>query len=434
MRGVGVRPSASLALAFLLALPGAALAGLPPGVPPDGPAGPWTSLLDVEAGRVSVGTPVTIDAATVESVDCPSCDSATVAASFVLKDANGTALRVEVTHSWQPTFNVKKQNFVPQVGMTVVVQGAVARDAAGWLVEAKRWAERDHAAPTGVLASDVARGDLPTGAYVWLAPSRVLDVGWWNDGDRSFDLVDPGGNGSVFVHAELPPPFQAGLHVPHAGDVVTPFGMVRFDPDHGWWEIHPVRCWTRSECAPLAASYVENGPPAGTPRVGRYVEGTPPASANATEEPPAVAFENVTLAASWVSVRVATTTLVRSVEASVDDGAWTPLDPAGAAWRGSLSLVVGDVVRFRATMHDGAGATSAPYRYDGPGAPVALPEPAEPDGLGGTALGGSATGGTAPAESSGPLAPAGPPREAPGVSFAWFALAAAFAVSLRHRR
>jgi hypothetical protein len=264
------------AFALLLVLGAAALAEAttpPAGIPPDGPAGPVEPLGAILAGHVAAGTMVTTETVTVTRVSCPSCDDATVAADFWVSDASGASLWVHVPNTWQETWNVKKQNFVPDAGASVVVQGAVGNVNGQWMITMKRFGLQGTPGAT-VHAYDVAAGKYPSGTYVWIAPAQVLNRGHWPDGDYSFDLRDPAGGG--LVHVELSPPYWGQLHVPNMGDVVTPYGQVRFDPDHGWWEIHPVRCWSPSECVPLAASYVRNGPPPGTPPdPGDYEQGGP---------------------------------------------------------------------------------------------------------------------------------------------------------------
>src|SRR5439155_1099691 len=139
--------------------------------------GPVVTLGSIRGGSVAAGTMVTTQTVTVASVSCPSCDDATTPADFTVKDASGASVRVHVPNTFEETWNVKKQNFVPDVGMRVVV---------------------------------------------------------------------------------------------------SPYGQVRFDPDHGWWEIHPVRCWSAGECVPATAGYVRNGPPPGTPAdPGYYEQGGP---------------------------------------------------------------------------------------------------------------------------------------------------------------
>jgi len=43
---------------------------------------------------------------------------------------------------------------------------------------------------------------------------------------------------TTFVVAECIP--KLPCRVPKVGEVVTIKGISRFDPEHGWWEIHPV--------------------------------------------------------------------------------------------------------------------------------------------------------------------------------------------------
>jgi hypothetical protein len=216
---------------------------------------------------------VTTEPANVTAVNCPACDSATRTASFAVQGAMGLSLRVQVPITYQPRFNVKKQIFVPSLGSMVVVQGRLQQEAAGRFLVAKRFGERDHAGPT-VHAYDVAQSSYATGTYAWLAPVKVLNVARWNDGDHSFDVRDPAGGG--LLHLESSPPFWDQIQLPHKGDVVRPYGLLRYDPEHGWWEIHPVRCWAERRCVPLQVDYLRNGPPPGTPvKGGSYLEGGP---------------------------------------------------------------------------------------------------------------------------------------------------------------
>jgi hypothetical protein len=136
----------------------------------------------------------------------------------------------------------------------------------------KRFGEQDHAGPT-VHAYALSSGRYQTGQFVWLQPVRILNVARWDDGDTTYDVRDLAGGG--LVHVEATPPFM-GFRVPNKGEIVRPYGMIRFDPDHGFWEIHPVRCWNPGDCVSLSVPYVRNGVPAGTPvGPGYYLQGGP---------------------------------------------------------------------------------------------------------------------------------------------------------------
>jgi hypothetical protein len=262
---------AALLVLVLLATTVAAQGDPAPGIPPDGPAGPITSLLAIKT-VAKVGFSVTTQVVSVDKVDCPNCESATVPADFWVKDAvSRVRVHVPVTH--QARFNVKKQAFVPAVGFQVVVQGRIEELHGERYIEMKRFGEVGHMGPT-VDALAVANGKVAPDSYVWLANSTILNVGRWDDGDYSFDIRSP--LGGPLIHIELSPPFNGQLRIPHKGEAVRPYGMVRFDPDHDWYEIHPVRCWQPDECVPPAADFVRNGPPEGTPETGgSYVEGGP---------------------------------------------------------------------------------------------------------------------------------------------------------------
>ncbi|MGQ0535380.1 MAG: hypothetical protein ACT4PT_04850 [Methanobacteriota archaeon] len=351
------------ALASLVAVPLAHAADAPAWIPPDGSAAPAKSLSDI-LREVAVGSAVTTKPVKVSKVSCPSCESATVAADFWVTDGRRT-LRVHVPHTWQATFNVKKQNFVPEVGMTVVVQGRLDEGPDGRVLTMKRFGERDHEGPT-VHAYDVAAGKVPTGRFVWLSPATVLNVGHWDDGDFTFAVRDPDGGG--FVNVELSPPFWGSLRIPHKGDVVQPYGMVRFDPDHSWWEIHPVRCWAPDECVPIRADYVRNAPPAGTPATGgSYLEGGPepvwvPRSGSGTTGTLAASFHpHANSNEWWTQVRVDAVRPVVAVYASADGGDWKGLNHAWwGDWIRFGYVPAGSMVRFRAVADDGSFAVSEP--------------------------------------------------------------------------
>lgn len=55
------------------------------------------------------------------------------------------------------------------------------------------------------------------------------------DGDRHFRLEDGGG---AFVVCEIAP--ELPMEAPKVGDRVIVRGVVRFDGEHKWWELHPV--------------------------------------------------------------------------------------------------------------------------------------------------------------------------------------------------
>gem|GEM_PF-3003480 len=368
-----------LIVAALLATPGAGAATRPASIPPDGNAGPVVTLAAVASGKVAAGTEVTTQTSTVTSLSCPSCDEATVAADFRIKDASGGSVRVHVPNTFQATWNVKKQNFVPLVGMPVVVQGVVGHVNGEWLITMKRFADVGHPGPT-VHAYEVAAGRFPTGTFVWLDPVKVLNRGHWDDGDITWDMRDPAGGG--LVHVELTPPYWGQLRVLNVGDTVTPYGEVRFDPDHNWWELHPVRCWSHSECVPTVAGFVRNGPPPGTPATtatstGFYEQGGPvplstPLSSGSSSGTGVTTSGG--LAASfakslnpnewWVEVMVHANQPIVGVDASANGGPWIALSATSwGTWAKSFFVPAGSHVQFRAHSSTGATATSVSYAW-----------------------------------------------------------------------
>ncbi|MEA3201426.1 MAG: hypothetical protein QOE90_2854 [Thermoplasmata archaeon] len=141
----------------------------------------------------------------------------------------------------------RKQLGVPLVGMRVQAQGTFARNATGapLLKNVTRWAPLDHEGAT-VPAELVAAGAIAEGTYVWLQPAVVHQTRHESDGDTHVELTIPGGR----LVTEETPPFGNALAPPSAGDTVEVYGMVLFDATHGWWEVHPVQCWSRGSCAP----------------------------------------------------------------------------------------------------------------------------------------------------------------------------------------
>ncbi len=329
------------------------------GVPPDGPAGPVKSLHDIRKGLI--GTEVTTKTVKVKSVSCTACDSPTTPADFTVTDGTDT-VRVHVQNSWQPGWNPKKQNFLPAVGMSIVVQGRVQLSGSSHIIEMKRFGEIEHSGASA-YAYDVAAGKYPRESYAWLHAVKVLNVARWDDGDYTFDVRDPTGGG--LVHIEFTPPFYGQLHIPNKGDTVTPYGMLHFDDDHGWWEMHPVRCWSSTECVPAAASYVRNGMPTGTPASGGYyLQGGPvPVWVPRSSEP---SLHQADLHAHftpspnsnewWVQVTVTTqASTLAWVDARVgSSGAWVRLDHAWwGDWVKSVHAATGSKVQFRAVAADG---------------------------------------------------------------------------------
>lgn len=59
-----------------------------------------------------------------------------------------------------------------------------------------------------------------------------------SDGDTHIKLVSPGGR---FIIAECIPALPC--LAPKVGSIITVRGVTRKDPEHLWWEIHPVESW-----------------------------------------------------------------------------------------------------------------------------------------------------------------------------------------------
>jgi 3',5'-cyclic AMP phosphodiesterase CpdA len=65
----------------------------------------------------------------------------------------------------------------------------------------------------------------------------VVYARWQDDGDLHIKLVTPFGSGR-FIIAECIPKLPCVK--PATGADVIVRGITRRDPEHGWWEIHPV--------------------------------------------------------------------------------------------------------------------------------------------------------------------------------------------------
>lgn len=59
-----------------------------------------------------------------------------------------------------------------------------------------------------------------------------------DDGDLHIRLTSPAGR---FIIAECIPELPCAR--PDTGRVITVYGISRPDPEHGWWEVHPVERW-----------------------------------------------------------------------------------------------------------------------------------------------------------------------------------------------
>ncbi|MHB8633726.1 MAG: hypothetical protein ACYDBQ_07160 [Thermoplasmatota archaeon] len=362
------RIAPAIILGLVVPLLSVALASDPAaGIPPDGQAGPTVSLSAVRSS-VAVGSEVTTTLAVVTSVNCPNCEDPTTAADFTIAQGS-ISMRVHVQNTWQATYNVKKQNFVPAVGQNVVVQGRVQLDGSGnRFIEMKRFGEHDHSGPNA-HAYDVAAGSVAAGSYVWLDPVQVLNVGRWDDGDYSFDVRDPAGGG--MVHLEMTPPFQT-LSMPHVGDTVRPFGRVHLDGDHDWWELHPVRCWSPGACVADSANPVDNGPAPGTPASGGYYPEAGPVplwvpmsgGGGGSGGNVSVTFTIHSPNQWWEEVTMAPTQSWSTVAVRVNSGAWQNLSPTSwGTWAISTQAVAGSSVEFLATDSTGATAQSMPFHW-----------------------------------------------------------------------
>lgn len=67
---------------------------------------------------------------------------------------------------------------------------------------------------------------------------RVAYVRHEDDGDTHIKLVSPAGK---FIIAECIPLLPCSL--PKLGTLITVRGITRKDPEHLWWEVHPVESW-----------------------------------------------------------------------------------------------------------------------------------------------------------------------------------------------
>jgi hypothetical protein len=211
---------------------------------------------------------------------------------------------------------------------------------------------------------------------------KILNVARWDDGDYTWDVRDPAGGG--LVHIELSPPFLGGLRIPNKGETVQPYGMVRFDPDHNWYEIHPVRCWKPGECVPMTASYVRNGAPPGTPKPGGYVQGgavplfvpiTGSGGGGGSTGTLTATFQPTGGNDWWVQVKVTASKPLAGVDAAANGGAWVPLDKS--SWGDWVkSFYAKGEVKFRARATDGSTKVSDPFPWPPGSASAASAAPA----------------------------------------------------------
>lgn len=65
-----------------------------------------------------------------------------------------------------------------------------------------------------------------------------------DDGDKHIRLRSTGTDTTRFIVAEIIP--RIPQQCPLKGDTIIVAGITREDPEHHWWEIHPVEFWTRT--------------------------------------------------------------------------------------------------------------------------------------------------------------------------------------------
>lgn len=92
--------------------------------------------------------------------------------------------------------------------------------------------------------------------YYWTVPLTTLSHGTYHthvetrgkvsyvrvesDGDIHIKIADPL-NSRIFIIAECIPKLPCAR--PRLGADIIIRGISRHDPEHGWWEIHPVESW-----------------------------------------------------------------------------------------------------------------------------------------------------------------------------------------------
>ena len=74
---------------------------------------------------------------------------------------------------------------------------------------------------------------------------RASVIGVVSDVQKSFDgdwhLNITSRDGSVLVGEIIP---EYPMQIPHVGEKVRIWGVVRYDMEHRWWELHPVIGWS----------------------------------------------------------------------------------------------------------------------------------------------------------------------------------------------
>jgi len=236
----------ALALAFALAFAGCAQLdqALSPQRPPPA-ALPLGDILKLNE-NASVATEPLVVVAVQNATPRTGQGSWKVPSLVTLRDA-ATGLEIGMLLDSDAQAQHRKQLGVPLVGMRVQAQGLVHRNASGaaLLKPTLRWAPLDRDGPA-VSADDIATGRVPEGAFAWLPALEVQKTRHESDGDWHVEL--PTSADRLVV--EETPPYQDALAHPDPGARVDAFGMVLYDATHGWWELHPVYCWSRDRCAP----------------------------------------------------------------------------------------------------------------------------------------------------------------------------------------
>lgn len=210
-----------------------------------------TTIASVLAGNVGAGTDVTLENARVVSLtnsssctQCATWEKVTTVKLRALSD--GSEINAVLKKVGGNLLQYKKQNGVPTPGMTVRLSGAVASASGVWSIDpAKEWVEFSHAGPT-VSTASVASGGQKVGAYVWISGVTVIQTFHSTDGDYHVQVRASDG---TELTTEITPPHEDELATPPVGAVLDLYGMVLYDADHAHWEIHPIRCTSRTTCA-----------------------------------------------------------------------------------------------------------------------------------------------------------------------------------------
>lgn len=102
----------------------------------------------------------------------------------------------------------------------------------------------------------LSRAQAPTTRTYWRVPLDSLAIGHYHhthiavtgrvlavrreaDGDVHINLGSPAGR---FVVAECIPALPCAT-LPKVGATITVKGISRRDPEHGWYEVHPLESW-----------------------------------------------------------------------------------------------------------------------------------------------------------------------------------------------